>query len=75
MLEYNDETFEYYMKLAEILYGDISDGGLTFEEKGIVLGVTRERIRQIEKTAIAKLKHPRINYKLRQYIDKEYGNE
>ncbi len=36
---------------------------LTLEEIGIVMGVTRERVRQIEACALRKLRHPsRIKY-------------
>ncbi len=40
---------------------------LTLEEIGLVLGVTRERVRQIEASALKKLKHPRIGRVLRNY--------
>lgn len=36
-------------------------GGLTLEEVGDILGVTRERVRQIEHIALRKLKKRGIN--------------
>jgi RNA polymerase primary sigma factor len=41
----------------------------TLEEIGRVYGVTRERIRQIEARAMAKLRHPARSQKLRDYLD------
>ncbi len=40
----------------------------TLEEIGAVLQVTRERVRQIENSAIKKLKHPNIGRFLKEYI-------
>ena len=40
---------------------------LTLEEIGLVLGVTRERVRQIEASALKKLRHPEIGRFLRDY--------
>ncbi len=40
---------------------------LTLEEIGLVLGVTRERVRQIESSALKKLRHPSIGRFLRAY--------
>jgi len=40
----------------------------TYEEAGKVFGITRERIRQIEAKAIRKMKHPKRNEKLREYV-------
>jgi len=40
----------------------------TLEEIGLILGVTRERVRQIEASALKKLKHPRIGRILREYM-------
>ncbi len=40
----------------------------TLEEIGKELSVTRERVRQIESSAIKKLKHPKVGRKLKKYI-------
>jgi len=41
----------------------------TLEEIGKELNVTRERVRQIESSAIKKLKHPKVGKKLKNYIE------
>ena len=41
----------------------------TLDEIGKVYGVTRERIRQIESKAMAKLRHPSRSKALRDYLD------
>ncbi|WP_394967372.1 RNA polymerase sigma factor RpoD [uncultured Helicobacter sp.] len=41
----------------------------TLEEIGKELNVTRERVRQIESSAIKKLKHPKVGRKLKNYIE------
>lgn len=41
----------------------------TLEEIGNELGVTRERVRQIESSAIKKLKHPKVGRKLKNYME------
>ena len=41
----------------------------TLEEVGKRLGVTRERVRQIEARTMAKLRHPNRSQKLRDYLD------
>ena len=41
----------------------------TLEEIGKELSVTRERVRQIENSAIKKLKHPKVGRKLKNYIE------
>ena len=41
----------------------------TLEEIGKELNITRERVRQIESSAIKKLKHPKIGRKLKTYIE------
>jgi RNA polymerase primary sigma factor len=42
---------------------------MTLEEVGVIFGVTRERVRQIEKKAIGKLRHYKRRSRLRGYID------
>ncbi len=42
---------------------------MTLEEVGTIFGVTRERVRQIEKKAIGKLRHYKRRSRLRGYID------
>ncbi|EPG0618171.1 RNA polymerase sigma factor RpoD [Campylobacter jejuni] len=49
------------------LMNDESDR--TLEEIGKELNVTRERVRQIESSAIKKLKHPKVGRKLKNYIE------
>lgn len=47
----------------------LSDGTpYTLEELGHMIGVTRERVRQIEKKALMKLRHPKRSAKLREFV-------
>jgi len=41
----------------------------TLEEIGNTLSVTRERVRQIESSAIKKLKHPKVGRNLKNYVE------
>lgn len=48
----------------------LEDGqGRTLDQVGEELGYTRERIRQIELQALAKLRHPQLTTKLRSYLE------
>ncbi len=49
------------------LMDDASDR--TLEEIGKELAVTRERVRQIESSAIKKLKHPKVGKNLKNYVE------
>ncbi len=49
------------------LMSDASDR--TLEEIGKELSVTRERVRQIESSAIKKLKHPKVGKNLKNYVE------
>jgi len=49
----------------------IKSGDYTLEEIAKILGITRERVRQIETQALKKLKSPNIGRKLIDYISGE----
>lgn len=55
-------------KIIEMRYGLDNDQSLTLKEVGHEFGLTRERIRQIEKEALAKLRHPSRSRKLIDYL-------
>lgn len=55
------------IKMRFGLMDDESDR--TLEEIGKELNVTRERVRQIESSAIKKLKHPKVGKKLKSYVE------
>ncbi len=53
-------------RIIELRFG-LEDGYCrTLEEVGVELDLTRERIRQLEKEALAKLRHPKLS---RQFVD------
>jgi RNA polymerase sigma factor (sigma-70 family) len=55
--------------VLELRYGLTGDEPRTLEEIGELYGVTRERIRQIEKKTLAKLRHPSRARRLRDLTD------
>jgi RNA polymerase primary sigma factor len=56
-------------RILQLRYG-LKDGQAhTLEEVGEKMGYTRERIRQIEREALRKLRHPSRSRKLREYLD------
>lgn len=56
-------------KILQLRYG-LSDGKVhTLNEVGRKMGVTRERVRQIEAQALRRLRNPRVQRTLRSYID------
>jgi RNA polymerase primary sigma factor len=67
VLEQLNEREKAVIKLRFGIMDDESDR--TLEEIGRELNVTRERVRQIESSAIKKLKHPKVGRKLKNYIE------
>ncbi len=56
-------------QVLELRFG-LMDGKVhTLEEVGAYFDVTRERIRQIEATALRKLRNPNVSYKLEDYVE------
>ncbi len=56
-------------------YG-LSDGDpKTLEEIGLIFGLTRERIRQIESKTMSKLRHPSRTNHLKDYLETNLSNE
>ena len=75
----DDEIVDLIFELKETCVLDVSDrGGSTLQEVGDILGVTRERIRQLELTkgngrgkkagAIMKLRHHKRRHYLEPFI-------
>ena len=56
-------------QVLELRFGLIDGKVHTLEEVGAYFDVTRERIRQIEATALRKLRSPKISYKLEDFMD------
>jgi RNA polymerase primary sigma factor len=56
-------------RVLELRYGLGTDRERTLEEVGRVVGVTRERVRQIEGAALRKLRHPSRARKLVDFLD------
>lgn len=67
VLDQLNERERAVIKMRFGLLDDESDR--TLEEIGKELNVTRERVRQIESSAIKKLKHPKVGRKLKNYIE------
>ena len=64
------DTLSEREKMVLILRFGLADGeSRTLEEVGKVFGVTRERIRQIETTALRKLRHPSRSKILKDYLE------
>jgi len=54
-------------KILILRYGLNGSRKHTLKELGEIFGITRERIRQIQKGALRKLRHPNVRQKLRNY--------
>jgi RNA polymerase primary sigma factor len=65
-----DQLNEREKAVVRMRFGLLKDeSDRTLEEIGKALNVTRERVRQIESSAIKKLKHPKVGRKLKNYIE------
>ena len=54
--------------ILQLRYGLLDGQAYTLEEVGRKMGVTRERVRQLEAQALARLRHPSIRRQLRDYL-------
>ncbi|WP_027327044.1 RNA polymerase sigma factor RpoD [Helicobacter pametensis] len=65
-----DQLNERERAVIRMRYGLLDDeSDRTLEEIGKELNVTRERVRQIESSAIKKLKHPKVGRQLKNYME------
>ena len=58
------------VRILQLRYGLIDGETYTLEEVGTKLGVTRERVRQIEAQALKRLRHPAHSRKLRDFLSR-----
>lgn len=63
-----DELPPREVRILQLRYGILDGQAYTLEEVGRKMGVTRERVRQIEAQALSRLRHPSIKRKLRDYL-------
>ncbi len=64
-----DHLSERERKIIDLRYGLIDGQRRTLEEVGRVLGMTRERARQIEAEALRRLRHSDVGQHLRDYLE------
>ncbi len=57
------------VSVLQLRYGLLNGQLYTLEEVGRKMGVTRERVRQIEAQALSRLRNPAIQEKLSEYLD------
>jgi RNA polymerase primary sigma factor len=56
------------VRILQMRYGLVDGETYTLEEVGKKLGVTRERVRQIEAQALSRLRHPTHSRQLRDFL-------
>ena len=56
------------VRILQLRYGLLDGQAYLLEKVGRKMGVTRERVRQIEAQALSRLRHPSIRRKLRDYL-------
>ena len=59
------------VQILRLRYGLTNGETHTLREVGIKIGVSRERIRQIEAQAMSRLRQPEIQHKLRSYLNQQ----
>jgi RNA polymerase primary sigma factor len=64
-----DHLSERERRIIDLRYGLVDGQRRTLEEVGKVLGMTRERARQIEAEALRRLRAPDIGQHLRDYLE------
>lgn len=63
-----DELPPREVRILQLRYGLMDGQAYTLEEVGSKMGVTRERVRQIEAQALSRLRHPLVSRKLKEYL-------
>lgn len=56
------------VRILQLRYGLLDGQSYPLEEVGRKMGVTRERVRQIEAQALSRLRHPSVKRRLRDYL-------
>jgi RNA polymerase primary sigma factor len=56
------------VRILQLRYGLLDGQSYTLEEVGRKMGVTRERVRQIEAQALSRLRHPSHRRELMDYL-------
>ncbi|MDX9863534.1 MAG: sigma-70 family RNA polymerase sigma factor [Anaerolineaceae bacterium] len=64
-----DELPPREVRILQLRYGLLDGKVYTLEEVGRKMGVTRERVRQIESQALGRLRNPLLRRQLRGYLD------
>jgi RNA polymerase primary sigma factor len=57
------------MRIIKLRFGLDGEGPFTLEETGRILGITRERVRQIQERALAKLRQMRTASELEAFME------
>ncbi len=63
-----DKLSKREKKIIELRFGLDGEGPYTLEETGKLIGITRERVRQIQNNAIRKLKNFKLSEDLKEFI-------
>lgn len=63
-----EKLSEREMRIIKLRFGLDGEGPFTLEETGKILGITRERVRQIQERALVKLKQLRVSSELQTFM-------